>query len=179
MCVREYSGGNGMKYRRLHFQWKIVRLAAIAAAAVVLAAGMLAVVLDGTSAARTVTAPTRLARLGACGGDGIRRAARRPRVGPCDRAKQGHPDGQTARADQGPTAHTATGRANASPHPAAGRGRASSPSSHGDGARDGRGRPQGEGGRHHPRTDRLQLLPGAECHPGKLQFRHQRAEHGQ
>src|SRR5712671_1343797 len=63
-----------MKYRRFHFQWKIVRLGAISAAAVVLAAGMLAAVLDGTSAARTVTAPHKspaLARAEATGFAGL------------------------------------------------------------------------------------------------------------
>src|SRR5258708_37668920 len=63
LCGCEYSGGKGMKYRRFHFQWKIVRLAALAAAAVLLAPGMLAAVLDRTSAARTVTAPHKAAAL--------------------------------------------------------------------------------------------------------------------
>jgi hypothetical protein len=63
-----------MKNRRSRFQWKIVRLASIAAVAVVLAAGMLAAVLDGTSAARTVTAPHKspaVARAAASGFAGL------------------------------------------------------------------------------------------------------------
>src|SRR5438552_4026023 len=89
MCVVWVFRGEGMKYRGFHFQWRVVRLAAAAAAAVMLAAGMLAVVLDGTSAARAVTAPQKSAALaraeatgfaGLHGGHGSGVAAARSRV---------------------------------------------------------------------------------------------------